>query len=115
MFEKMCCVENEEIMLYKQGKGHDSIYESQIFYSRVNKNASLVNSLPSSEIKFHYPKKDEPVKTISVNKGIPSTVDTVLKDNAGTLIEKGKESQVSQSVEIISNIEAPIKKGDVLR
>ena len=42
-------------------------------------------------------------------------MDVVLENNAGTLIEKGKESQISQSVEINSNIEAPIKKGDVLR
>ena len=80
MFEKMCCVENEEIMLYKQGKGHDSIYESQIFYSRVNKNASLVNSLPSSEIKFHYPKKDEPVKSLS---NLPISTLNVIRKQKG--------------------------------
>ena len=39
----------------------------------------------------------------------------ILEENAGTLIEKGKENQVSQSIEINNNIEAPIKKGDVLR
>lgn len=80
MFEKMCCVENEEIMLYKQGKGHDSIYESQIFYSRVNKNASLVNSLPASEIKFHYPKKDEPVKSLS---NLPISTLNVIRKQKG--------------------------------
>lgn len=59
--------------------------------------------------------KDDVIQTVSVNKGVKNNVDLILEDNAGTLIEKGKESQVSQSIEINNNIEAPIKKGDVLR
>ena len=59
--------------------------------------------------------KDDVVQTVNVNKGVDNTVDLVLADNAGTLIQKGKESQVSQSIEISENIEAPIKKGDKLR
>ena len=31
-----------------------------------------------------------------------------------SMIEKGKENQVTQTVEINDNIEAPIKKGDVI-
>ena len=49
------------------------------------------------------------------NKGVKNKVDVVLENNAGTLIEKGKENQISQAVEINNNIEAPNKKGDVLR
>ena len=30
------------------------------------------------------------------------------------MIEKGKENQVTQTVEINNNIEAPIKKGDII-
>ena len=37
-----------------------------------------------------------------------------MENSAGTLIEKGKENQVTQTVEINDNIEAPIKKGDVI-
>ena len=37
-----------------------------------------------------------------------------MENSAGTLIEKGKENQVPQTVEINNNIEAPIKKGDVI-
>lgn len=59
--------------------------------------------------------KDDVIQTVSVNKGVKNNVDLILEDNAGTLIEKGKESQVSQSIEINNNIEAPIKKGDILR
>ena len=59
--------------------------------------------------------KNDLIQIVDVNKGVKNKVDVVLEENAGTLIEKGKESQISQSVEINSNIEAPIKKGDVLR
>lgn len=58
--------------------------------------------------------KNDVIQTISVNKGVKSTVDVILENNAGTLIEKGKESQISQSIELDNNIEAPIKKGDKL-
>lgn len=59
--------------------------------------------------------KDDIIQTVSVNKGVKNNVDLILENNTGTLIEKGKESQISQSIEINNNIEAPIKKGDVLR
>ena len=56
--------------------------------------------------------KDDVIKTVSVNKGVKNSVDVVLEDNAGTLIEKGKESQISQEVSIPDNISAPVKKGE---
>lgn len=59
--------------------------------------------------------KDDVIQSVCVNKGVKNSVDVVLEENAGTLIEKGKASQVSQSIEINTNIEAPIKKGDTLR
>lgn len=59
--------------------------------------------------------KGDVIRSVCVNKGVKNSVDVVLEENAGTLIEKGKISQVSQSIEINANIEAPIKKGDKLR
>lgn len=59
--------------------------------------------------------KDDVIESVTVNKGVIKNVDAVLENNSGTLVEKGKESQISQSVEINNNIEAPIKKGDKLR
>ncbi len=59
--------------------------------------------------------KNDIIQSVSVNKGVTNNVDVILENNAGTLMEKGKENQVSQSLEINGNIEAPIKKGDVLR
>ena len=54
------------------------------------------------------------IQTVSVNKGVKNHVDAILENSFGTLIEKGKENQVTQTVEINDNIEAPIKKGDVI-
>ena len=54
------------------------------------------------------------IQSVSVNKGVKNSTDAVLENSAGTLIEKGKENQVTQSIEINPNIEAPIKKGDVV-
>ncbi len=59
--------------------------------------------------------KNDIIQTVSVNKGVKKCVDVALEENSGTLIEKGKESQISQSIEMKNNIEAPIKRGDVLR
>ena len=59
--------------------------------------------------------KNDVIQSVPVNKGVKKSVDIVLEQNAGTLIEKGKENQVSQSIEINNNIDAPIKQGDVLR
>ena len=59
--------------------------------------------------------KDDIIQSVCVNKGVKNKVDIILEENAGTLIEKGKENQVSQSIKINTNIEAPIKKGDTLR
>ena len=59
-------------------------------------------------------KKDETVKSINVNKGSSSTVDAVLAENCGTLIEKGKDKNVEQNLELDDNVTAPIASGQKL-
>lgn len=59
-------------------------------------------------------KSGDIIQTVSVNKGVNNHVDAILENSTGTLIEKGKENQVTQTVEINNNIEAPIKKGDII-
>ena len=54
------------------------------------------------------------IQTVSVNKWVKNHVDAILENSAGTLIENGKESQVTQTVEINDNIEVPIRKGNVI-
>ena len=59
-------------------------------------------------------KKGDVIQFVPINRGVQRGINAVLEDDAGTLVEKGKESHISQEVSINNNIEAPIKKGDVV-
>lgn len=59
-------------------------------------------------------KKEEVVKTLAVNKGVLATVDAILSDNAGTLIEKGKDKNIEQSLILEDSVSAPITAGQKL-
>lgn len=59
-------------------------------------------------------KKEEVVKTLAVNKGVHATVDAILSDNAGTLIEKGKDKNIEQSLTLEDTVSAPITAGQKL-
>ncbi len=59
-------------------------------------------------------KKDDIVKTVCVDKGVTSYVDAVLKDNAGTLIEKGKDKNIEQILNLEEVIPAPVSNGQKL-
>ena len=56
--------------------------------------------------------KNDVIQNVNVSKGVKNTVNAILEDNAGTLIEKGKENQITQNITINDNIQAPLKKGD---
>lgn len=56
-------------------------------------------------------KKGDVIQNVSVNKGVSSNVDAVLESNAGTLIEKGRDKDVEQNLQIEENISAPITSG----
>ena len=58
--------------------------------------------------------KNDVIQSVTVNKGVKNSVDAILENQAGTLIEKGKESQISQSIELSNSIEAPVRQGDVI-
>lgn len=59
-------------------------------------------------------KKDDVVKTLTVNKGVRSSVDAILCDNAGTLIEKGKNKNIEQNLILDDTVSAPIIAGQKL-
>jgi D-alanyl-D-alanine carboxypeptidase (penicillin-binding protein 5/6) len=59
-------------------------------------------------------KKDDIVKSICVDKGVSSTVDVILSDNAGTLIEKGKDKNIEQTLTLQETITAPVTTGQKL-
>lgn len=56
-------------------------------------------------------KKGDVVQNISITKGIISHIDAILEENAGTLIEKGKDRNVEQKLKIEENLSAPISCG----
>lgn len=59
-------------------------------------------------------KKDETVKTLTVTKGSRSSVDAILSENSGTLLEKGKDKNVEQNLTLEDNLSAPIHSGQKL-
>ena len=59
-------------------------------------------------------KKGDVVKNISIDNGVPSNVDAILETDAGTLIEKGKDKNIEQTLTFEENISAPISKGQKL-
>lgn len=59
-------------------------------------------------------KKEEVVKSISVNKGVRHEVEAILSDQAGTLIEKGKDKEIEQNLTLEDTVTAPISAGQKL-
>ena len=59
-------------------------------------------------------KKGTLISTVNINKGVKSTIPAILENSSGVILEKGKEKDVEQSININENINAPIKKGDKL-
>lgn len=58
--------------------------------------------------------KGDIIQTVNVNKGIESQVNVTLEEDARVLIKKGDTGNITQNVVIDTNIQAPIKNGDVL-
>ena len=59
-------------------------------------------------------KKGDVATTIQVNKGVDSSLDIVFEKDAGILIEKGKDNDIKQVLDINQNISAPIQEGQIL-
>ena len=58
--------------------------------------------------------KGEMLQSVTVTKGIQENVDLVFEEDIGVLLQKGEESQVSQTVNLEENIIAPIYEGQQL-
>lgn len=56
-------------------------------------------------------KQGDIVKTVNVNKGTKEKINGILEDETGTLIQKGNDKNIEQSVNIENVINAPISKG----
>ena len=59
-------------------------------------------------------KKGDLVQTVDIDKGIKKVDGVILENDAGALVEKGKEKDVVQNVVINENISAPITAGQKL-
>ena len=92
---------------------------------------AVIMKAPSSKIRFEdatklldygfntfsykeFGKKDDVIKTINVSKGTKNEVEAVLKENSGTLLEKGSDKNVEQTLTLEENISAPVEQGQKL-
>ena len=55
--------------------------------------------------------KGDLIKNINVSKGVKSQIDIVLENNSGALIEKGKDSQITQTITLPDSVSAPVHSG----
>ena len=59
-------------------------------------------------------KRGDIISTATVNKGIQSTTNLVLQEDANIILKKNESSNIEQNITLNDNICAPIKKGDVI-
>ena len=66
---------------------------------------------------FEYKKlanKNDLIKEISVDKGIENSVNAILENDSGVLIQKGQNKDIVQSVQLTNSVSAPVSAGQVL-
>lgn len=66
---------------------------------------------------FQYKKlanKSDVVKSITVNKGIETTVNGILENDSGVLIQKGQDKNIQQVMELPEILQAPITQGQTI-
>ena len=66
---------------------------------------------------FEYKKlanENDLIKEISVDKGIENSVNAILENDSGVLIQKGQNKDIVQSVQLTYSINAPVYAGQVL-
>lgn len=59
-------------------------------------------------------KKDDVVKSVTVNKGTIKNVNAVLENSTGALVKKGEEKNLVQNVNLQDIIQAPVTRGQTL-
>lgn len=66
---------------------------------------------------FEYKKlanKNDLIKEISVDKGIENSVNAILENDSGVLIQKGQNKDIVQSVQLTYSVNAPVSAGQIL-
>ena len=129
---------NKLIRTYKGATGLKTGSTSLALYnlsaSATRDNLSLIAVImkaPSTKVRFaeaqklldygfntfsfkQFGKKNDVIKSIYVDKGVTSSVEVILADNAGTLIEKGKDKNIEQILTLDENVYAPVTSGQKL-
>lgn len=59
-------------------------------------------------------KKDDVVKSVTVNKGSVKNVNAILEHSTGALVKKGEEKNLVQNVNLQDIIQAPVSRGQTL-
>ena len=117
----------------KTGSTSIALYNLSATATRNNLSLiAVIMKAPSTKIRFsnaqklldygfsnyefkEFGKKDDIVKTISVNKGCSSTLDVVLENDSGILLKKGTTSEIVQNISLDDEVTAPILEGQKLR
>ena len=66
---------------------------------------------------FEYKKlanRNDLIKEVSVDKGIENSVNAILENDSGVLIQKGQNKDIVQSMELPDSVSAPVSAGQVL-
>lgn len=63
---------------------------------------------------YQFGKKDTVIKNVSVSKGNINNVDLVIASDCGTLLSKGEENNITQSINVPDNVSAPFDKGTIV-
>lgn len=59
-------------------------------------------------------KKGDVLGQVIIDKGTQDSVNAVLKEDSGVLLSKGQEKEITQSIDLVDRICAPISQGDIL-
>lgn len=59
-------------------------------------------------------KEGEVIKNVRVIKGVKENVNAVVKNNVDILCKKGEEKSITKNIKLKEDINAPVKKGDVI-
>ena len=81
---------------------------------RFNEAQKLLNFGFSNFTSISFGDKGDTVGNLAVEKGVISSVDAVLSEDASFFIKKSKSSNVVQNISLNEHLEAPIEKGQTI-
>ena len=81
---------------------------------RFNEASKLLDYGFSNYSYKEFGKTGDNVKSLTVHKGVVSSVDAILENSCGTLIKKGEDKNLVQNINLDDSIVAPVSKGQKL-